>query len=441
MPAAAPSSRVADTSKPKAIPDRSLFLLLLSVILQLALGLLFGHLYDTRIFMATGYLVGSGQNPYIAQDLTAVFHNSSFQGMTTVGYPPPWPIVLGLLYRGVYTLIPNLLVYNLAIKLPVIAANIGLAYLVANILKNLGSDAATCRRAWVFMLLNPLLLYFASAWGQIDSIVTLLALASLVLLQREKPALAAVVLALALSLKPTPLPLVAVSLAYLAGQSVRQMIRFSALFLGGVLLFCVAPFVVLGWSPAPIVHSWNAHFTVGGGLSFMSFLEFLYDTYQLSGNWWLLGLAWIPALAIGVLALKPGIHGFVDLLKKSTALILVFFLTRAWLSETNVILILPFVLILTSIGALDGLALAAVCIVPLVFTIFNASPPQLLFPSFPEAMGRMLSLADGFRSARLIARSALVVPWQIVGWWIVVICFRRGKSAPGGSQHGRLPWR
>ncbi|MCL5995548.1 MAG: glycosyltransferase 87 family protein, partial [Chloroflexi bacterium] len=241
--------------------------------------------------MATGYLVGSGQNPYVAQDLTAVFNNSSFQGMTAVGYPPPWPIVLGFLYRSVYSVIPNLLVYNLAIKLPVIAANIGLAYLVANILKNLGSDAATCRRAWVVMLLNPLLLYFASAWGQIDPIVALLALASLVLLHKEKSGLSAVLLALALSFKPTPLPLLAVALVYLMGTSVWQAIRYSALFLGGVLLFCVAPFIILGWSPGPILRSWNAHFTVGGGLSFMSYFEFLYDTYRLSGNWWLLGLA------------------------------------------------------------------------------------------------------------------------------------------------------
>jgi len=38
--------------------------------------------------MATGYLVANGQNPYIAQNLGAVFHNSSFQGIT------PWDIRL-----------------------------------------------------------------------------------------------------------------------------------------------------------------------------------------------------------------------------------------------------------------------------------------------------------------------------------------------------------
>ena len=107
------------------------YILFLSVVLQLTLGVFFGHAYDMRIFMATGYLVGSGQNPYVAQDLSAVFQNISFQGMTSVGYPPPWPLVLGVLYRSVYALIPNLMVYNLVIKIPAIAANIGLAYLVA----------------------------------------------------------------------------------------------------------------------------------------------------------------------------------------------------------------------------------------------------------------------------------------------------------------------
>ncbi len=58
-----------------------------SVLLQLALGLLFGHAYDMPILMATGYLVATGQNPYLAQDLSGLFHNSAFRGLTSVGYP------------------------------------------------------------------------------------------------------------------------------------------------------------------------------------------------------------------------------------------------------------------------------------------------------------------------------------------------------------------
>ena len=125
-------ARLTGPRKPFAARDRAI--LLLSIGLQLILGLLFGHAYDIRIFMATGYLVASGRNPYVAQDLTAVFGNSAFQGMTSVGYPPPWPLVLGLIYRIIHPISHNLLVYNLAIKVPVIAANVGLAYLVCRIL-------------------------------------------------------------------------------------------------------------------------------------------------------------------------------------------------------------------------------------------------------------------------------------------------------------------
>ena len=129
---------------------------------------LLGHSWDTKIFMATGYLVGSGQTPYLAHNLTAVFHHAGFSVISSVGYPPPWPLVLGLLYRGVYAVAPNLIVYNFAIKLPLICAGIGLAYLVAALLISVGAGPAAARRAWVFLLFNPFLLYVGAAWGQID---------------------------------------------------------------------------------------------------------------------------------------------------------------------------------------------------------------------------------------------------------------------------------
>ena len=69
----------------KKFPTTDRVLLASSIILQIVLALFFGHAYDMRIFMATGYLVGTGQNPYIAQDLSTVFHNSTFQGITKIG--------------------------------------------------------------------------------------------------------------------------------------------------------------------------------------------------------------------------------------------------------------------------------------------------------------------------------------------------------------------
>ena len=108
--------------------------------------------------MATGYLVGGGHDPYVARNLGAVFHHILFDVPSAVGYPPPWPLVLGLVYRGSYALVHDLSVYNLAIKIPVIAANIGLAYLIGAILeKSLGATRTVSRRAWTFPALQPVL--------------------------------------------------------------------------------------------------------------------------------------------------------------------------------------------------------------------------------------------------------------------------------------------
>jgi len=412
-------------------------ILLVSILLQLTLGHFFGHAYDMRIFMATGYLVGNGENPYVAQNLTGVFHNGSFQGMTSVGYPPPWPLLLGLIYRSAYALLPNLLVYNLAIKLPVIAANVCLAYLVRNILKNLGAQAGAVRRAWIFMLLCPFILYFGPAWGQFDAIIVLLSLLSLVLLDRGRLPVSAILLALGMAFKPIALPLFPIAVLYLAGRSVRQVLHYSSWFAASLILFCTLPFLLLGWDPTPILQGWNAHFTVGGAMSFMTFFELLKDTYQLPGGWWLLGLAWIPALAIALYTIRDGILDFVDLLRKSLGMILVFYLTRTWLSEPNILLIIPLGLILSSIGELNPLGFHALWILPLVFTIFNASPPQMLWLNFPQMMQRLLSLLEEFRRLRLLARIALVIPWQVVGWWTVVVCLK-SASPQADAKRGDL---
>lgn len=399
-------------------------ILLVSILLQLTLGLLFGHAYDMRIAMATGYLVSSRENPYIAQDLSGVFQNEAFQGMTSVGYPPPWPLLLGLIYRSAAALASNLMIYNLAIKLPIIAANIYLAYLVADILKNLGAERRVMRRAWVFMLLCPFVLYFGPAWGQFDAIVVLLTLLSLVHLDQGRLSSSAVLLALGIAFKPIALPLFPVAVLFLRGKSTHQAITYSLWFSASLVGFCALPFLLLAWDPAPILRGWNAHFTVGGAMSFMTFFELLKDTYQLPGKWWLLGLAWVPAMGFAVYTIRHGIFGFRDLLRKSLGMILVFYLTRTWLSEPNILLILPLALILTSLGELPPRVFHALWMLPLIFTVFNASPPQLLWLNFPQVMQVWLDWLEGLRRFRLLARIAVAIPWQIVGWWTVAACFK-----------------
>lgn len=405
--------------KPRPV-KLDLVLLSVSILLQLTLAAFLGHAYDMRIFMATGYLVGNGHNPYIMQDLSAVFHNTSFQGITTIGYPPPWALVLGIIYLVSYRIIPNFLLYNLVIKLPIIAANIGMAYLVAGILKKLGVEQKKSHAAWVFMLFNPLLLITTSAWGQFDSIVALLVLLSLFLVWRDKLAPSAILLGLTVAFKPTALPVILAVAIYLYGKSWKTVLLYLAILIVSLGLFCVVPFIVFHWDPSPILQNWNAHFAVGGGMSFMTFLEFFTRSYQLPAQGWFLGWLWVPALLAAGFMMRKGEGDLKDLLVKSMLMILVFFLCRAWLSEPNIILLLPFVVILASLKFVDSFSLHAVWILPLVFAIFNTALIQLLFPILPGLMDQALQAAGNFASARLIAQIIVVLLWLVVGWRLVI---------------------
>ena len=87
------------------------------------------------------------------------------------------------------------------------------------------------------------------------------------------------------------------------------------MFLAGVLLFYVAPFFVFGWSRAPFSQRLNAHFVMKGTLSFMTVVRLFRDPLLMQGSWWLLGLLWVPALAIGwSCSPRRGDGGFEDLL-------------------------------------------------------------------------------------------------------------------------------
>ncbi len=399
----------------------------LSLLLQFFLGLLFGHQYDMRINMATGYLVASGKDPYIAQNLSLVFHNSAFQGMTSIGYPPPWPLILGIIYIVFFATTHNLLVYNLAIKLPIILANVLLAYLVRSILIEHGVEIRYARKAWLFLLFNPFILYFTTAWGQFDSLVALFTVLSLMLLNRKQIMASGMMLAFAIALKPTPFPLLLVGVMFLWGSPWRRLARYLGTVIFCLAILCILPFLIFKWDATPILHGWNAQFSVSGGMSLTTLYELLRGTYNLPGMWWLLGFAWLPAILIGAVLIPRGDRGMVQLIKNSLVLSLIFFLTRTWLSEQNIALIVPLVLFLVYIGELPNLALTLVWLLPLGFTIFNTSPAQLLFPILPGLMDNLLQWADLYRSVRLVARMILVIPWQIVGWWIVLR--RPGKMA------------
>ena len=395
-------------------------MMLLSAALQAVLALFLGHAYDMPIFAATGYLAGSGQNPYVARDLSGVFHSAGFAGLTSIGYPPAWPLLLGALYRLSYALLPDLMLYRLAIKLPVIAANIALALTALRLCVSNGAGRRQARDAFLFILFNPFLLYATAAWGQFDTAVSLFCLLALALLSGGRLFWSAIILALGISLKPIALPLLPLCVLFAGKGSARRAAGYAALAGAALALFCVAPFPLLGWSPQVILRGWNAHVSVAGGLTWLTFLELATGGYALPPALRFLGFLWLPALAAGVVLIRPAGRAFLDLLAWSLRLCLLFFLTRSWLSEPNVALVLPMAAVLAATGRLEGTSFHLLWICPLVFTLFNASLPQVLAPAWPGAMQVMSAIDERARTARLVLRCVSVIPWLAVGWSIVL---------------------
>jgi hypothetical protein len=309
--------------------------------------------------------------------------------------------------------------YNFAIKLPLIIGNVLLAYLILWLLRRFSVDKKKAMGAWMFILFNPFILYTTSAWGQFDVIVTILSLASIYFIYKEKVVLSGVFLALAISLKPISIPLLFLPFIYTWKRDQRGALHYLAVLFMCLFIFSVVPFFILGWSLEPILANWDFHFTVAGGMSPFSFLELLEGTYVLPRAFELIGFIWLPALTIGYFIQRGTHFSFDSLIQRAASLLLIFFLTRAWVSEPNINIILPLILILTVLGREKSKTLHLFWIIPLTFTILNTSLPQLFFLSYPPAMDMMVNLDLQIRELRLFARTLVILPWQIIGWRFV----------------------
>jgi len=134
---------------------------------------------------------------------------------------PPGTILIFAFIRKLYELVFNILwqlnvaipafpsniivftqerLYQTLLKLPSIAADLGIAYLIYKICIKLKNKSAGYFGALIF-LLNPVVWYNSAVWGQTDAVINFFALLSFFLLTRKKIILAAIFLAICLYIK------------------------------------------------------------------------------------------------------------------------------------------------------------------------------------------------------------------------------------------------
>jgi hypothetical protein len=396
---------------------------------QVPLAVFLGHYYDERVFMATGYLVGSGLDPYQPHLFANVFGNAQLEGfIPRIGYPPPWPLLLGAIYRLSFAVVPNIWLYNFAIKIPVIIGNIALAYLVRNLVVKFGGDKKRARFAWLFLLFNPLTLLTTAAWNAFDTVVAFFCIGSLYLLEVGRTAESAIAMAFAVALKPIALPLIGLPLLFAKAprkRNLEYMLVFAFVFF--ICFFGV--FLAMGWTLPLGQDEWDSQFQMAGGLTPFNIMEIINDTQTLPSGLDFLGFLWLPALLIGYYAVyqsrpnSPEAH-----FQTAVSVLLIFFLSRSWLSEPNINLLLPLMFLATlSTRKLGFRDFHFAWIIPLVFLFLNYSFPQLFFLVSPSAVTSLGALDTQIGGARLAARFLIVIPWQVLAWKIV---FKNLKAKP-----------
>jgi hypothetical protein len=398
----------------------------LSILVQLPLAYFLGHPYDQRIFLATGYVAGSGFDPYKPILLMNVFSVPDLNGaVPVIGYPPPWPLMLGFTYLFFYRFASDVFLYNFATKIPIIVANIILAYLVKKILVNFHVDEKRVRFAWLFLLFNPFTLLTTTAWGQIDSIAAVLCVASLFLLSKGSSSKSGFLLGASIAVKPVASALAPLPLLFSERFFSKKNLWYTITFSTAVLALWLAPFFLFGWHLPSTLQDVNGRFGNAGGLNVFNLVELIQGTTIIPNSLWFIDYLWVPALLVGYyFVYRNPPRSAQELVLKSIGLILLFFLTRVWLSEPNINLLIPLVLITAGLQKIGKRNLLLFFIIPFIFLVVNTTVLNFFFLVNPSVLVSITQFNSQYGVIRYSAKFVIAILWALLGWHMVFQMFK-----------------
>jgi hypothetical protein len=412
----------------------------LSLLLQVPLAVFLGHFYDDRVVMATGYLVSSGFNPYAPFNFAGIFPAHVISGyLPAIGYPLLWPLWSGLVYRVSFAVNQDLLVYNFALKIPIIAADVCLAFLVRHILVDKGVSRKKAQTAFLLILFNPFILLSTVAWSALDGIVALLTVAALFLVGKGKVAWCALLLAVGVALKPIALPLAPLPILFSPSTMTKKKRLLYATLFSAVLAACFfGPFFAAGWRIPLSPDELGAPLQMAGGMTLFSALELSTTSSVLPDAFGLLGYLWIPALLITYYAVyRSRPRTFEELVKSAVVVMVVFFLFRSWVSEPNFNLLVPLMLLAASFGVVKWRAFHLSWIIPLMFMFPSYAFAQLFFLVDPQVMVGLQVFDVQYGVVRVVAELLVVVVWQVFAVKIVAQMLKHPKTDSGS---GKVLW-
>ena len=164
------------------------WILLFGTLLRLALAPVTEDPWDLKVWKQVGEAMDAGQSPY------------AIESELPFAYPPLWSIFCWLGYRA-FNLSGNQLVFNLALKLPLILADLACALLLWRLVQRVTTSRRTALTVTAAYFLNPITIAVSSMWGMFDALPAFLVLVSILLLADGRDTWSALVLGVSAGFK------------------------------------------------------------------------------------------------------------------------------------------------------------------------------------------------------------------------------------------------
>jgi hypothetical protein len=384
-----------------------------------------------QIFYVVGNAVSKGFTPYGIFYPSSIFNSPNFfEEISGIGYPPPWGFFLGIVYTFVYEPTKNIYAYNLAIKIPSILSNIALAFIVERIAIREGLRKITTSGIFLFFLFNPLTIYISAIWGQFDSLVILTCIMSLVFLTNKKIILSSLLFAISVSLKIIPFVLLPAMILFIKrNHGLKQISEFILPFAFFSLILTYIPFAIFNWDFNIIRANLDVHFVRAGCFTLFNIFDLIYNIEFLPKKLEFLGFLWIPGLLLAYFLLnRTNLSHKLDLFRWASSIIFILILTRSWVSEQNIVLLMPLVMLGLIRDPRSWIYVNLLTIIVFIFTFLNTSPFQMFFLISPEPLEFIRTLDLEYKFPRLFLKFLIIIPWHILGLIYIKRTLRPAKN-------------
>lgn len=292
----------------------------------------FGHPWDMYVWLKAGEMALSQVNIYLVENL--VDYPWGFYA-----YPPTWLYWL-MFTSAVNTLINNLNFQVFLIKLPIIASDAAVGFLIYRLALRLGLDGRRAFFASLLWLFNPISLFMSSVWGMFDSIAVLFMLLSMNYVISEKYVKAGVMTGIGIAVKLLPALLIPPTIAYLvkSGEmSMKEAVKKIAIPSAATFTLFSTPFLT---TPIEYFRHLFQHTKSVGSFTYWAVLSNIVNV----SNFWFISIIIFAMLLAAAYRIywNRGLQGYV---RMSAATVAAFLATSPKVNIQYLLTLIPLLLI------------------------------------------------------------------------------------------------